>query len=451
MQRSFALLACLLSACSFIDDFGSFRIASDGDGGPEGKGDGATNDGGVLVSCQGAADGTACGSGSGLLCIGEVCRVSSCGDGYVDPGRDEQCDDQNTVPGDGCEPMRCVYSCSEAADCDNDFVCDGSESCVDHRCQKGEPTDDVDCERVDGEAGTCGGGYCVPPGCGNGTKDPGEECDAEPSCRPDCLKGCERDSDCPDDNLCDDIALCDTLSGECNKQPAPVCDDQDACTRDRCEPARGCVYALDDGDRDGFAAGKCKPGSTAKGGDCDDERAVVYPGAQEYCDGLDNDCDEAVDDQAVKATCYPDADGDGFPLEQNPLEACICPDGTMPERADHAWDCWDELDDVGRDVFPGQTEFFASGYDARCRAGSSPCEVVQSFDFNCDRSETRLLTTGNVTSCGALGGALSCTPSGFVGTPPECGKSGAFTICQPNGGLLGGCSANTMQRAQLCQ
>ncbi len=48
--------------------------------------------------------------------------------------------------------------------------------------------------------------------------------------------------------------------------------------------------------------------------DCDDGDATTYPGADEYCDGVDNDCDGATDeDDAVDAlTWYLDLDGDGF-------------------------------------------------------------------------------------------------------------------------------------------
>jgi hypothetical protein len=273
--------------------------------------------------------------------------------------------------------------------------------------------------------------------------------DGGDTCGPECST-CTSDHDCPEGGACDGAPHCNTVSGRCTKLAPPSCDDGDACTLDTCEPEVGCAHRLIDGDHDGFAPGVCKTGSNFQGGDCDDMEPTAYPGSSEYCDGVDNDCDSKVDEQAVKATCYPDADGDGFPLQQDPVVACVCPAHTLPERADHAWDCWDVLDDLGRLVFPGQTEPSSSGYNARCRDGASPCEVVHSFDFNCDGEETPLLTTGNVTSCGALGGALSCSPSGFSGAPPACGEAGAFVTCTPKGGLLGGCSASTGQRAQPC-
>ena len=57
---------------------------------------------------------------------------------------------------------------------------------------------------------------------------------------------------------------------------------------------------LVDEDRDGWVTAEngCVPG-----GDCDDRNADVHPGGQEVCDGLDNDCDEQIDDrQAVIGT-----------------------------------------------------------------------------------------------------------------------------------------------------
>ncbi|MBW2254335.1 MAG: putative metal-binding motif-containing protein, partial [Deltaproteobacteria bacterium] len=50
----------------------------------------------------------------------------------------------------------------------------------------------------------------------------------------------------------------------------------------------------------------CDPpeGFVAGVGDCDDENAEVHPGDFDICDGLDNDCDEAVD-QDNAALLYP--------------------------------------------------------------------------------------------------------------------------------------------------
>lgn len=47
------------------------------------------------------------------------------------------------------------------------------------------------------------------------------------------------------------------------------------------------LFICDDADGDGFCA---------KSGDCDDTNNLVHPGMDEVCDGLDNDCDGAIDE-----------------------------------------------------------------------------------------------------------------------------------------------------------
>jgi hypothetical protein len=47
-------------------------------------------------------------------------------------------------------------------------------------------------------------------------------------------------------------------------------------------------------------------------GDCDDYRKTVYPGAKELCNMLDDNCDGAIDENAVPVELWPDADGDGY-------------------------------------------------------------------------------------------------------------------------------------------
>ena len=110
------------------------------------------------------------------------------------------------------------------------------------------------------------------------------------------------------------------------------CDDNDATTYpDGTEVCDGidnnCDGEVDEGvlieyfadaDGDGFGNGEIsveacsqQDGFVPNGNDCDDAEATVHPGASELCDGLDNDCNEIVDD-GNDVVVYLDADGDGF-------------------------------------------------------------------------------------------------------------------------------------------
>ncbi len=137
---------------------------------------------------------------------------------------------------------------------------------------------------------------------GEGTKDAGVDASLPPPC--------ELDEDCASDDLCV-RAFCEATVGaeagvvrRCRTEPVS-CDDGDACSLDRCEPADGrCAHERTvDADRDGFV-GRAPAGLAASCGgmDCDDENPLVFPGARESCDGLDNDCDGSLDDGSLYAT-----------------------------------------------------------------------------------------------------------------------------------------------------
>ena len=40
-------------------------------------------------------------------------------------------------------------------------------------------------------------------------------------------------------------------------------------------------------------------GTSLMGGDCDDIDSSIYPGADEYCDGYDNNCDGNIDENTA--------------------------------------------------------------------------------------------------------------------------------------------------------
>ena len=78
------------------------------------------------------------------------------------------------------------------------------------------------------------------------------------------------------------------------------------------EGCEGLYYA--DTDNDGFGdpdagAPMCLPsdGYVADGTDCDDDEDAAYPGNEEVCDGIDNDCNDEIDDGLE---CEPEETGE---------------------------------------------------------------------------------------------------------------------------------------------
>jgi hypothetical protein len=100
-------------------------------------------------------------------------------------------------------------------------------------------------------------------------------------------------------------------------------------------------------------------GWTPGAGDCDDADARVFPGADETCNGVDDDCDGEADEDAVDAgSWYADDDGDGYGSPNVVIVACAAPEG----HVDQAGDCADS--DAER--YPGATETWYDGTDQDC-------------------------------------------------------------------------------------
>ena len=102
-----------------------------------------------------------------------------------------------------------------------------------------------------------------------------------------------------------------------------------------------------DNDGDGYFG---TPACLYHGADCDDSNPAVFPGATEFCDGIDNDCSGTVDDFLDF-----DTDLDGF----NDLSSCSNPT-----------DC----DDLNPFINPAALEV-CNGIDDNCDGALSPNEV----------------------------------------------------------------------------
>lgn len=94
-----------------------------------------------------------------------------------------------------------------------------------------------------------------------------------------------------------------------------------------------------DNDGDGFGAGagvvncQAPSGSVSNNLDCNDTDALIFPGASEVCNTLDDDCDSFTD-EGLLTTFYRDADGDGFGNPAITTTACTEPVGFVANDAD---------------------------------------------------------------------------------------------------------------------
>jgi hypothetical protein len=102
---------------------------------------------------------------------------------------------------------------------------------------------------------------------------------------------------------------------------------------DELEPAESC-YAPD--------------GFVDNATDCDDTNISVYPGAVEVCNGVDDNCNMDIDDQASVGTWYADADGDGYGDPNAAYELCEPSAGLVSNDED--------CDDLNADIRPGVDE-----------------------------------------------------------------------------------------------
>jgi hypothetical protein len=171
-----------------------------------------------------------------------------------------------------------------------------------------------------------------------------------------------------------------------------------------------------DGDGDGFGdptvsteACSAPAGMVADASDCDDGDAGVFPGAEEHCDEVDEDCDGDVDEAAVDAsTWYADADGDGFGDAAAITTSCEAPSGYGSDDRD--------CDDGDAGVYPGA--------DERCDGVDEDC------DGDVDEAAVDALTwyadaDGDGYGDSAITATACSVPSGYGGDGSDCDDADA--------------------------
>ncbi len=236
------------------------------------------------------------------------------------------CDD--TGDGQGNDD---VVAPTLGSDADNDGyvdALDGGDDCDDGDAtvHPGAPEDcdgvDDDCDGwIDEDADGIEGALCAEDGDGDG--DDEDDCDdTDAAIHPGAEELCNGVDDNCDGLIDEDAAghegaLCPPEDGDGDGWDGDEdCDDTDAAVFPGAEELCNgidddCDGSVDEGfDGDGDGIPDCEDGDgdgySADDGDCDDGDAAIHPGAIEPCNGIDDDCDGEIDEDT-------DVDGDGIP------------------------------------------------------------------------------------------------------------------------------------------
>ena len=127
------------------------------------------------------------------------------------------------------------------------------------------------------------------------------------------------------------------------------------------------IQAFVDDDGDGYGSGEPQPACGLGPGladnrvDCDDQDPDVFVGADEVCNGIDDDCDGEVDEDFDPRTFFADEDGDGFGARFPAVLTCSDPG---PGWAPVDTDC----DDGDPTIHPDAIEVCNDGVDDDCDA-----------------------------------------------------------------------------------
>jgi fibro-slime domain-containing protein len=258
--------------------------------------EGGTGSGGSVFAGVGGTPGLGDGGPTGSAGHTGFPIPPGCGDGINNQGGIEDCDDGNTLGGDGCNGACHVepnWTCPPAGPCKRVF------RCGDGAINPGEVCDDGNTVDGDGCSGDCTAqalGYACTPGvkcvltsiCGNKRVEPGESCDDGNTTAGDgCSTLCALEAGfvCPfPGSACMKAARCG--DGTVNINLGEVCDDGNVAEGDGCSgdcriKGAGCVCVP--GQKCSCPEVRCGNGTIEGMEKCDDGNANSNDGCSSTC------------------------------------------------------------------------------------------------------------------------------------------------------------------------
>ncbi len=258
-------------------------------------------------------EGTGC-SDNNACTLGDLCKVGACVGGSA-----ISCDDKNVCTTDSCDTVTgiCKHGFNNAA-CDTGTGCTDNATCsggsckgvekancckFNADCNDGNPCSIDVCDKVKTpgtcgytsiESGACDDGnacttadVCAKGACGGSGQlacDDGKPCTADYCVA---ATGCQHlvlvTGTCSDGEPCNGTETCSATG--CSAGLKMDCDDSNACTKDSCEPGKGCKNEI-------LTGTPCSDGSSCTSGDICDNKAtckgIVAPG--EGCCTKNADC-----------------------------------------------------------------------------------------------------------------------------------------------------------------